>query len=405
MNIVYMCSSTSIRGMGNIDIFTPVIELISRGHNFHLILRTDGEPYQIEGGKGSAKVYPIIPSFPMAYLSLPFTLWKLHRLLRNIKPDLLIASGNLNMSFTAFIISKMNKLPLIIVFRQTFWESVHHDPTNSWLVRFLSGIPLELSHFIFKMTKNLVAISPGIHSFYTSILKRGNIHLINLMCVDLEQYGLDEEQRKGYRKRFGIQDDEKVILYSGALESARCPDLLSMITAISQLRNLAYDVKLVISGRGECKSELMQKAKERDLSNSIIFVPWLSKEEIPKLISAADICIEPYNRPWPMCFDPSGKLLEYMACGKAVVATNVYGHAEMVRDGINGVLYPANDGAELTNKLRQLLEDHEFAESIGRNARVTVEMNYDVKKAAPILEQFCQKVISEHKKREAACNE
>ncbi|MCC6546655.1 glycosyltransferase family 4 protein [Candidatus Sumerlaeota bacterium] len=69
-------------------------------------------------------------------------------------------------------------------------------------------------------------------------------------------------------------------------------------------------------------------------------------------------------------------LLEYMACGKAVVATDVGGTREAVQHGINGLLCRPGDPKDLAEKIRMLITDKELRHRLGLNARRTIEEKF-----------------------------
>jgi glycosyltransferase involved in cell wall biosynthesis len=74
-------------------------------------------------------------------------------------------------------------------------------------------------------------------------------------------------------------------------------------------------------------------------------------------------------------------LLEAMAAGKAAVATDVGGIPEVVRDGENGLLVPANDDARLAAALARLLGDAAARARMGQCARATIEQHYSTEVA------------------------
>jgi glycosyltransferase involved in cell wall biosynthesis len=67
------------------------------------------------------------------------------------------------------------------------------------------------------------------------------------------------------------------------------------------------------------------------------------------------------------------KPLEAMAMGKLLVASNVGGHRELVRDGETGILFDAGNAADLVRKVLLALEDRELGRRIVREARRFVE--------------------------------
>ena len=106
--------------------------------------------------------------------------------------------------------------------------------------------------------------------------------------------------------------------------------------------------------------------------NSEKWVEWWGyQEDMPKIISQADIvCLPSYHEGVPKV------LLEAMACGKAIVATDIPGCREVIHNGENGVLVPLRDPVSLANVLEQLLNDNEEVARMGATGREMVESKF-----------------------------
>ena len=115
---------------------------------------------------------------------------------------------------------------------------------------------------------------------------------------------------------------------------------------------------------------------------------------MPKLISMADICIDPYSK---KDMTPSGKLLEWMACGKCVVVTRNPSYSSWIQDNYNGILFIPDDEQDLVNKLKLLLEERSLIEFLGQNARSSIISDYEVKRVAEVFEELCHRAIARHK--------
>ena len=399
MRIMFLTYASSIEGRANIDIFTPAKELMRRGHEVYVISRKDNnERYQITSEIGSLTVYPIIPELPFNYFATPLLILRITKLIKDFHPDVLISDGDFNLPIISFCIRRWLKIPNIWMFRETTLEDFYSYHKNL-LLRAVSYSLYTVNHFLFNRSKHLMAIDKKLQTFYQTALGRNDVKVINLLCVDMTKFKIDKETTQFYRRKFGIEESEVIILYSGSVAPPRRLDLL--INAFFQLKKEYPYLRLVISsasprvvrssaGIKNPKQDLIKKVQNLGLSGSVIFPNRLPWEEMPKLISMADICIDTYPK---QAMTPSGKLLEWMACGKCVVSPANPGDY-LIKDGFNGILYSPGSKEELIQKISLVLEKRELREFLGRNARATVEMNYDVKKAAPILEQFCQGVIS-----------
>jgi glycosyltransferase involved in cell wall biosynthesis len=108
---------------------------------------------------------------------------------------------------------------------------------------------------------------------------------------------------------------------------------------------------------------------------------------------SSSICIDPSST---NSWNPSGKIAEYMTCGKCVITTNTYTHRFFIEDDINGLLFEANNVDDLIKKMDLSLGDSKYREKLGNQARATSEERFDVKQIAPIFEVFLKERIDEH---------
>ncbi|TWD86096.1 glycosyltransferase involved in cell wall biosynthesis [Variovorax beijingensis] len=111
-------------------------------------------------------------------------------------------------------------------------------------------------------------------------------------------------------------------------------------------------------------------------------VPWTEESEVQS-IAECDIGVMPLNdSPWERgkC---GYKLIQYMACGLPVVASPIGVNTKIVRDGVNGFLVTSADA--WVGKLEQLLRDADLRRSMGREGRRSVEAEYCVQQAGPLL--------------------
>lgn len=108
-------------------------------------------------------------------------------------------------------------------------------------------------------------------------------------------------------------------------------------------------------------------------------IQFLGRSESPLALSQgfdiAVCCSDPFNEGIP------NSLIEPMACGKPVVATNVDQVAELVEDGVNGFLVPPGQAASLADALDRLVVDPALRARMGQAARQTIEKHFSFEKA------------------------
>ena len=160
---------------------------------------------------------------------------------------------------------------------------------------------------------------------------------------------------------------EKFFLFVGRLEFRKGPHIL--MEAIPYIIREFPEVKFYFVGQ-DCgmKPYLLDKIKEKKCEPNVVFYDYLPREEILKLYPQALGCI--ISSLWE---NFSYVLLEAMALNCPVVASNVGGFPEIIKDREDGLLFEAGSFIDLVDKIRILLEKPELYSRISKNALSTVK--------------------------------
>ena len=146
-------------------------------------------------------------------------------------------------------------------------------------------------------------------------------------------------------------------------------------------------LQLVIVGTGPLEESLKQQVTELGLGNHLRFMGAVEHETVANIIREFDIALAPYPQLNHSFYFSPLKLFEYMACGSAVVAANLGQIAEVVDDGVTGLLYPAGDLDELVDRCAKILSDSSLLQALGANAAKKILENFTWdKNAARVIE-------------------
>jgi len=159
------------------------------------------------------------------------------------------------------------------------------------------------------------------------------------------------------------------LLYIGTLADWQGLDV--MITALPKILE-TREVRLRIVGRGRSRQRKIVSKQIRRLGveRSVIVQPAVPHHEIPGLIAEADICIAPLalnDRNVTQGACPI-KVLEYMAAGRPLIASNMPIVRELVREDLDGLLFSPNDSDDLARQVLKLLEDVELSNRLAESA-------------------------------------
>jgi glycosyltransferase involved in cell wall biosynthesis len=178
------------------------------------------------------------------------------------------------------------------------------------------------------------------------------------------------------------------ILFFGRLSATKGVDVL-----IEAYSNLETDSKpgLIIIGRGELQSRLKNRVTELGLEQQITFIPWISHEELGDYLKTASMAVLPSREE-----NFSLAVLEALCSGTPVISTEVGGTAEMISDGENGLLVPPSDTDALSNAMKRLIVDRNFAKTIGQNGSETVREKFTWQKTVEKFEALYRKALEKH---------
>lgn len=142
----------------------------------------------------------------------------------------------------------------------------------------------------------------------------------------------------------------------------------TLLRAVADLRERGIALSLRIAGSGEQQAELEALSRSLDLAECVTFLGHVQQDKVTALWRDADIAVLPsLTEGLPL------SVVEAMAQGRPVVASQVGGIPEVVIDGENGLLAPPGDAAALADALRRIITDPQLAASLAAGARKSFE--------------------------------
>lgn len=158
-----------------------------------------------------------------------------------------------------------------------------------------------------------------------------------------------------------------------------------LLSAWEKIAETYENAHLVLVGDGELLEITKTLVKERSLPR----VHFLGRRfDIPEILAASDIVVLLSKRE-----GLPRVLLEGMAKGLPLLATDIRGNRDLVEDGVNGFLVPLGDVEALTQALEKLIDSPELREKIGRESKKKVE-DYSLDRVLWEMEEVYRKVLS-----------
>lgn len=285
-------------------------------------------------------------------------------------PDLIVVSSPTFFSiFSGWLLARLKKARLIVEVRD-LWPALFVELgvlRNRLIIRALERLELAA----YRASDAVVVVSDG---FRDNLVRRGilpdKIHTIR-NGVDLGLFRPDDSTPNRGTKAAMSASKDVVVLYAGAHGLSQ--GLTTVADAAAELRDEA--VRFLFVGEGAAKAALEARVSELGLKK-VELRPSIPREEIPRLLAAADICLVPLKDiPLFTTFIPS-KIFEYLAMKKAVVGS-VRGEPATILSEAGALVVEPEDSSALAGAIRALARDPERRREMGERGREYVRLNFD----------------------------
>jgi len=190
-------------------------------------------------------------------------------------------------------------------------------------------------------------------------------------------------------------DGKQNILFVGRLEHRK--GLNHLLKAYLKVKQEMLNSRLIIVGPGTMLRKKYEKWVKRNRLADVIFVGFVSYDELPRYYKTADV----------FCAPTTGResfgivLLEAMAVGRPVVVSNIDSYASVVTHGKEGLLVPPKDSQALAQTLLTVLGDEALQQRLGDSGRKTAEQ-YSWNRIAQRVFDYYLEVLSNLERKEFA---
>lgn len=195
-------------------------------------------------------------------------------------------------------------------------------------------------------------------------------------CIDTDLFRpikKDNRRLMELRARYGLQETDKVLIFTGRLTEEKGADVL-----LSAMKKLPNNIKALIVGsfhyNADVKSDYQNQLHEiaTNLGNRVFFTGYIQHDDLPYLYNLADIAILP-----SMWDEPAGLTnLEAMACGTPIITTNAGGIPEYIGES---AAYERDDNLvnNIVKEVKKLLADSQYYQNKSRSGRQLVEQKFN----------------------------
>jgi glycosyltransferase involved in cell wall biosynthesis len=296
---------------------------------------------------------------------------KFWNVLRCTRPDI-IHSHSFGPNFWSIILSKR-------------FRTMKNVCTIHTLIRPV-GLHKPFYNFINKEADKIVAVSEKVKDTYSRNFIGSNLALeVVYNGVSRKTHRLAKEQVRLLKESLGTNQQWKMVICVGRLEEPKGHRYL--LEAAKRLSEKGIFFNYLIVGQGSLKTELERQVKKLGLGNQFIFTGYRS--DVEKLIEIADIAVISSVRE-----GFSVALLELMAKGIPIVATDVGGNREALLDGSSAIIVPPGNAIELSRGIERLANDDQLSSALGLEAKRVFEIKFTRSRMAEEYDRIYREVLN-----------
>lgn len=251
-----------------------------------------------------------------------------------------------------------------------------------------SGWQTRLDRILIPRTDRLIGNSQSVCEFYGGL--GYPVDVMSVIPNGVEVPALPEMSRAEFLKRWDLPEDARLTAFVGRLAPQK--DLPTLLWAMQLLRQGNPKAYLLLIGEGPERENLVQTAKQLEMIKHVRFLGHQSSAA--QLLHHVDVF-------WLASrFEGmSNSLMEAMACGKPVIASDIPPNRELIQHGVDGYLVNPGDSAGFTQYSTRLLQDPAEAERIGTAAAMKMRNEYTTER---MLQRYADLIRQEYSRKQAA---
>lgn len=321
----------------------------------------------------------------MLVIMVSFTLVKA---LQKEKPDIIHAHSPVLNYFPAWLFGRVFKMPVLYEIR-AYWEDAGVDNGTYEVASLKYKLVKWLETWTCRQVDHIAVLCNGIRM---DLAKRG----IGLEKMTPVYNGINPENfvpcapAVKLVEKWGLQD-RKVIGFVGSFYHYE--GLSFLVEAFGRIVLNNPDYVLLLVGGGDMERELKQQVEDLGIAKNVIMPGRVPHHLVRKVYAMIDLLVYPRHDIRLTELVTPLKPLEAMAMGKALIASDIAGHRELITHNLTGVLFPAGDVEALALEIVSLIKDGHRLRRIGAVGRQFVLKNKTWQKTTSVYPSIYAKII------------
>lgn len=300
----------------------------------------------------------------------PRILLDIYRLIKRYKFDI-VHTYLFSFHYLGIIPARLCGVPIIISSRRELatWKRWYH--------RFLENLGN-------KFTDKVIACSEAAREFSLQTENLSQDKIITIYNgINLKEF-YPRPRNTQILNEFGFNETDNII--GMVTKFVEVKGHKTALEAIAKVTNVYSQIKCLLVGDGHLRKETEKRMKDLKLDKNVRFVGL--RDDVTQILSIIDIFIST-----SLSESLPNTILEAMACGLPVVATNVGGIPEIVINAETGILVPSRDPSALAKAINILLENEQLREKMGQQGRKIVEEKFNLERMIKDYENLYEKLF------------
>lgn len=252
------------------------------------------------------------------------------------------------------------KKPIKVIYTAHGFHFYKGAPKLNWLIFY------NIENYLAKYTDCLITINQeDFQLAANSNFKAGKICHINGVGVDIDKFhAVSQEEKHSLRSEYGYNDDDFLMIYPA--DFCQRKNHMMVLKALKIVVDKYKNVKLLLPGLQTEMDECVQFCKDNNLTDNVAFMGY--RRDIYNLDAISNISVSSSRQEGlPI------NLIEAMAIGNPIVASDVRGNNDLIENGKNGYLIKLNDSQAMADAIIKLIENRDLLEKFAKNSLEMVD--------------------------------
>jgi glycosyltransferase involved in cell wall biosynthesis len=276
----------------------------------------------------------------------------------------------------ARIAARMAKIPLVISTAHGFYFH-KGSAIQNWIFYY----PPEW--LLSRWTDVIITINEEDYRRALRFPVRKRVALVKGVGINHKRFQLGRAVRELKREELGITESEFVLINVAQLDPNKNQALLIKVT--KRLKDQGIPVRTLLIGKGETEKELRLLAETLELDKEVIFFGFST--EIPELLAASDVYLQLSKRE-----GLPKAVMEAIASGKPIIASNIRGNRDLVLEGKSGYLVEVGDVEGTAERIKFLYYSPSLCKEMS-DANLLLAKSLDISVVTEQMEEIYQKIL------------